>query len=40
MKKLFVLIGIVGLFALTSCNKKGCPNDLQPEQSAEMQQID
>lgn len=28
MKKLIALVGIIGLFSLTGCNKKGCPNQL------------
>ena len=40
MKRLFVFIGIIGMFAFTSCTKKGCPNDLQPEQPEQIHPID
>lgn len=32
MKKLIFAFGLLGVLALTSCNKNGCPNKLDVEQ--------
>lgn len=40
MKKLIVFLGVVMLFGLTSCHKKGCPNQIEADQINAVKQID
>ena len=40
MKKVVVLVGILMVFALSSCNRKGCPNQLEAVHMEQLDQID